>query len=121
MTVWRKREKDMREGKKWQEAGRQWLARVVSPKGALVAVLAVPLALALWSLYGCCEPNTLQHDYGRSVHNNLAQQILNPQAGQDLTPAVGLDPKAGQNEMDKYDKSFKAEEKQQQFKLLTQY
>jgi hypothetical protein len=100
--------------------GQGWRARLRSPAAGLALVLGVPLALALLTLYGCA-PTTLEQDYGRSVHHNLAQQVLHPEAGRDLTPAVGQDPKAAANTLDKYDKSFKAEEKKTEFKMLTQY
>ena len=42
---------------------------------------------------------------------NLAQSILNPRAGLNDLPAVGLGPTAAVNVMEHYDKSFKGEEK----------
>jgi hypothetical protein len=76
--------------------------------GAHSQRLALALGALLW-LTGC-GATALEQDYGRSVTNNLAQQVVNPRAGLDPTPAVGLDPKAGVNLQDKYDKSFKKEE-----------
>jgi hypothetical protein len=72
-------------------------------------------------LTGCCPGNAvLEQDYGRSVHHNLAQQVLNPRAGVDTSPAVGLTPSAAANEMDRYNKSFKGEEKKTlEMKLTT--
>jgi hypothetical protein len=75
----------------------------------LLTAMALGLSLMLW---GCAPWPNLQRDYGRSVHNNLAQQLVHPQAGlQGEHPAVGLPPKAGEAEMERYDKSFKGEEK----------
>ena len=72
------------------------------------------LALALGALLflaGCYTgAPILEADYGRSVTNNMVQMVVNPRAGQDTTPIVGLDPKAGANLQEKYDKSFKKEE-----------
>jgi len=45
------------------------------------------------------------------VRNNVAQQVVNPQAGFNPKPAVGLPPQAAANEMDRYDESFKKERK----------
>jgi hypothetical protein len=54
------------------------------------------------------------------VHNNIAQQLVNPQAGLDTTPAVGLTPGAATNEMERYTKSFKGEDKKTlEMKLTT--
>ena len=50
-------------------------------------------------------------DYGNSVRNNIAQQVVNPRAGYDPKPAVGLSPQAAHNTMDRYDESFKKERK----------
>jgi len=69
------------------------------------------LGLALLVLAGCYPPSALEMDYGNSVRSNVAQQVVNPIAGFNPKPAVGLPPQAAANEMEKYDKSFKAEEK----------
>jgi hypothetical protein len=77
-------------------------------------------AALLFSVTACVGPTTLEQDYGRSVHNNIAQQLVNPQAGLDTTPAVGLPPQAASNEMDHYTKTFKGEEKKTlEMKLTT--
>jgi hypothetical protein len=75
------------------------------------AGVALILGLFLLGLAGCYGPTALERDFGQSVANNLAQQVANPRAGLDPTPGVGLSPKAGANEMEAYQKSFKAEEK----------
>ena len=68
-------------------------------------------AVALLGLVSCAAPTTIEQDYGRSVRNNQAQQVVNPRAALDPSPAVGLSPTAAANEMDRYNKSFKGEEK----------
>ena len=79
------------------------------------------LAVLLW-LAGCYPPNALEQDFGRSVASNIAQQVVNPQAGYDPTPAVGLSSKAAVNAMERYDKSFKGEEKKaMEMKMITGY
>jgi hypothetical protein len=69
--------------------------------------------VALAALLGlaACAPTTLEQDYGRSVRHNIAQQLVNPTAGMDTTPAVGLSPTAAAYELEKYNKSFKEEKK----------
>jgi hypothetical protein len=67
------------------------------------------LGLALFWLAGCYPPSAVEQDWGNSVHNNFAQQVLNPQAGLNTTPAVGLPPQAAVGEMENYNKSFSAE------------
>jgi hypothetical protein len=79
------------------------------------------LGVALLGLAGCYPPSALEMDYGNAVRNNIAQQVVNPRAGFDPKPAVGLSPQAAANVQEKYDKSFKAEEKKQlEFKMQTQ-
>ncbi len=79
------------------------------------------LGVALLILAGCYPPSALEMDYGNSVRNNIAQQVVNPQAGFNPKPAVGLPPQAAANEMETYDKTFKGEEKKAlEMKLLNQ-
>jgi hypothetical protein len=70
------------------------------------------LGLALLWLAGCYPPSALEMDYGNSVRNNIAQTVLNPQAGLNPTPPVGLPPQAAVNEMNSYNNSFTAAEQQ---------
>ena len=51
--------------------------------------------------------------------NNLAQQVVNPQAGLETAPAAGLTPAAGTTLYGKYEKTFKAEEKGAAVQLIT--
>ena len=85
---------------------RQWLA------------LGLLLSLMAW-LMGCACPSAVQEDYGRSVTNNTAQMVVNPQAGLETAPAAGLTPTAGTNLYGKYEKTFKAEEKGPAIQLMT--
>ncbi len=82
-------------------------------KGRLLLCLVV----SLW--IGGCQggniswygPDPLEKDYGNSYRNNLAQSVVNPRAGLNDAPTAGLGPTAATNEMEKYEKSFKSEEK----------
>ncbi len=71
----------------------------------------IGLALVLVWLTGCLSPDVLAKDYGTSVQNNIAQQVLNPQAGLLDTPTTGLYPKAGVLETEQYIKTFAGEKK----------
>ena len=75
------------------------------------ALRRLALGLALLGLAGCYPPSALEMDYGNSIRNNVAQQVVNPRAGYNPKPAVGLPPQAAAGEMERYDKSFKEEPK----------
>ena len=83
------------------------------------ALRRLALGVALLGLAGCYPPSALEMDYGNSVRNNIAQQVVNPQAGFNPKPAVGLSPQAATNEMERYDKSFKEEPKKMEKQLET--
>jgi hypothetical protein len=74
-------------------------------------LIRLALGLALLGLAGCYPPSALEMDYGNAVRNNIAQQVVNPTAGFNPKPALGLSPQAAANEMERYDKTFKEEPK----------
>jgi hypothetical protein len=87
---------------------------------ALMARTLMGLGVVVLLAVAGCAPTTVEQDYGRSVHNNIAQQVVNPQAGFDASPAVGLPPTAAVNAMDHYNKTFKGEDKKTlEMKLTT--
>jgi hypothetical protein len=74
------------------------------------------LAVALLWLAGCSyPPSALDRNWGTSVHNNVAQQVVNPRAGLNPEPAVGLPPQAAVNEMESYTKGFSPRAPQRTF------
>jgi len=84
------------------------------------ALRRLALGLALLGLAGCYPPSAVEMDYGNAVRNNIAQQVVNPRAGFNPKPAVGLSPRAAANEMERYDKTFKEEPKRMGQQLDTQ-
>jgi len=87
-----------------------------------VATWILVLILGGWclaGLLGCCGKHT-RMDYGRSVTHNLASQIVDPTAGQTVYVSRGQSPDAAVNAYEKYNKSFKPEEKKQQYKITTE-
>ena len=95
---------------------RNWTFQALTPAIALGVAVVIAAAVVLLLLSGCmlfsgcASQSALEMDYGRSVRNNTAQQVINPAAGQEASPAVGLAPIAGQNLQERYDKSFKDKE-----------
>jgi len=77
------------------------------------------LIVGLLLFGGCYGPSSLDRDYGRAVHNNMAQAIVNPAAGLNPLPAVGQVPKAAANTMDRYERTFKGEEKISPYQGIT--
>lgn len=82
---------------------------------------ALGLVLAGWllmGLLGCCGKWT-QRDYGHSVTHNIATQLVDPTAGQEVYVSRGQTPEAAVNAYAKYNKSFTSEEKKPVLKLTT--
>lgn len=82
---------------------------------------ALGLVLAGWllmGLLGCCGKWT-QRDYGHSVTHNIATQLVDPTAGQEVYVSRGQTPEAAVNAYAKYNKSFTPEEKKPVLKLTT--
>ena len=82
--------------------------------------IALTIACAMLALFAGCsssgpvyEETLLDKNWGRSVETAKYNQILNPDAGKNLTPVEGLDGKAAENSVQKYENSFKKETKQE--------
>lgn len=67
----------------------------------LLAVLAVPPLLS-----ACGTTPRLDRSFGASVRLAQAQQLLNPQAGQNRSPVNGLDAPAAAAAYQNYQQSF---------------
>ena len=78
-------------------------------KGAPHAGTFWALGMLLLCLAGCYPPSAVDRDWGNAVRNNIAQQVVNPQAGLNPSPPVGLTPQAAVNEMESYNKTFAPE------------
>jgi hypothetical protein len=79
-------------------------------------ILIVVLAVFSVSLWGCAGniPEAQRVDYldmnfGKSFESAKNNQILNPEAGKNLEPVVGLDGQAAESNVNKYKKSFEKE------------
>jgi hypothetical protein len=74
----------------------------------LILLLMVPF------LFAGCEESTfvskktrLDENWGMAYQAAKENQILNPEAGKNLTPVEGLDGQADENNIEKYRNSFK--------------
>ena len=65
------------------------------------------LSIAIWmvALVGCAQ-SRLERDYGTSHKLAIYNQTLNPDAERNLAPVEGMDGKAAQATMDRYEKGF---------------
>ena len=57
-------------------------------------------------MVGACAPTTISPNWGTAYQQIRASQILNPTAGEDLTPVEGQDGKANATAMGTYRKTF---------------
>lgn len=60
----------------------------------------------------------LDRNWGRSYEAAKYNQMLNPNAGKNLEPVVGLDGVAAENTVNKYDQSFKEKKAQDVTNIL---
>lgn len=60
----------------------------------------------------------LDKNWGRSYETAKYNQILNPEAGKNLEPVVGLDGVAAENVVNKYDQGFKEKKEAQVTNIL---
>ena len=80
-------------------------------------ILIVVLAVFSVSLWGCAGniPEAQRVDYfnmnyGKSFESAKNNQILNPDAGKNLEPVVGLHGEAAEHGVNKYKESFKEQQ-----------
>ena len=79
----------------------------------LIVVLAVFSVVTLWGCAGNLPESKrvdyLEMNWGKSFESAKKNQILNPDAGKNLEPVVGLNGEAAEHGVNKYKKSFKKE------------
>lgn len=68
-------------------------------------IAAIPVILSVY-LAGCSQPHqvTLSDDFGNAVRTNIAQQVINPTAGQQDMPAATLDGQKTEQVLENYRK-----------------
>jgi hypothetical protein len=84
----------------------------------LIGVLLVALSIISWGCAGdlpqARRKDTLDMNRSKSVESAQLSQTLNPEAGTEPTPVVGLDGKAAAGNMGKYRKMLKQTQKVKQ-------
>ena len=73
------------------------------------ACVAKIIAISLLLLLSSCASTTPKYDnhFGQAVRLTFAQQILNPEAGLNPNPVIGIDGRAAREVMGRYQNSFK--------------
>ena len=76
----------------------------------LIAALAMFSFVTLWGCAGNLPEGKrvdyLEQNWGKSYESAKNNQILNPEAGKNLEPVVGLDGQVAEHGVNKYKKSF---------------
>ncbi len=84
----------------------------------LIGVLLVALSIMSWGCAGdlpqAQRKDTIDMNWSKSVESAALSQTLNPEAGTEPTPVVGLDGQAAAGNMGKYRKMLKQEVKVRQ-------
>ena len=83
---------------------------------AVICVLAVVLSCS--GTKPAPEQSLLERNWGRSFESMRYMQMVDPEAGKNLDPVLGLDGNASNHNVDKYQKSFKDTEQTQSTTIL---
>mgnify|MGYP001141813666 CR=1 FL=1 len=85
-----------------------------------VKIIGLIAALSVFSgcgTFSSQRETMLDRNWGTSLEATKQSQILNPEAGKNLDPVVGLDGQAAAASMESYRKGFIKKEKQQAQKM----
>ena len=83
--------------------------------GLIAIMLAV---LSCSSTSGAREESLLERNWGRSYESAIYLQMLDPDAGKNLDPVVGLDGIAASNNLNKYRETFKEKDSEEVVNIL---
>ena len=85
----------------------------------LISVISIMLIVMSCSGTTSTQKETLlEKNWGRSLEGIRYKQMVNPDAGKNVVPVIGLDGNASVNNVDKYQKSFKETEQQETTTIL---
>jgi hypothetical protein len=79
--------------------------------------LIVIVLIAAMSIFSGCGATKLDKNWGKSFESAKSDQILNPEAGQNLDPVVGLDGQAAESSVVTYRKGFSPKKGKQTINL----
>jgi hypothetical protein len=78
-------------------------------------VIGLIAAMSIFS--GCAGTSMLDKNWGKSLESARSDQILNPEAGQNLDPVVGLDGQAAEITLGTYREGFEAQAAERAYNL----
>ena len=81
-----------------------------------VAIIGLIVLLTIFSGCRATMPET-ERNFGKSFEAAKQNQIINPEASKNTSPLVGLDGKAAEAAVGKYEKSFGEGQKKQTYNL----
>ncbi len=73
-----------------------------------IAIVMIGMGL----MVGACAPTTISPNWGKAYENARVNQILNPDAGEELAPVEGQDGVANAKATDAYRKTFESPDAQ---------
>jgi hypothetical protein len=87
----------------------------------LISITTFSILLVVLSCSGTTpapEQSLLERNWGRSLESMRYMQMVDPDTGKNLDPVEGLDGNASENNVNKYQKSFKKTEQKQSTTIL---
>jgi hypothetical protein len=87
--------------------------------GAKRLMICGLFAAAVTICFGCGthKETRLDRNWGKSFESAKTNQILNPKAGENLEPPVGLDGQGAEAALENYQKEFKPQESAKSYNL----
>lgn len=73
--------------------------------------------IAALSVFSGCGATLLDKNWGRSLESAKSNQILNPEAGKNLEPVVGLDGQAAEITLGTYREGFERQAEERAYNL----
>ncbi|NIS50599.1 hypothetical protein GWN26_02100 [Candidatus Saccharibacteria bacterium] len=85
----------------------------------LIGIMSImPVVIGCSGTAPIAEQGLLERNWGRSFETIRYMQMVNPEAGKNLDPVLGLDGNASDHNINKYQESFKDQQLEQSETIL---
>ena len=85
----------------------------------LIGIMSImPVVIGCSGTAPIAEQGLLERNWGRSFETIRYMQMVNPEAGKNLDPVLGLDGNASDHNINKYQESFKDQQPEQSETIL---